>query len=1160
MRIERLAIERYGAFEERSLEFAASAPLTVIFGRNEAGKSTSLAAVKDFLFGVPERTAKTLLYGAEGLRLSASLRMEDGRLLSFRRRKGRARTLTDGEGNPVEEAQLARLLGGISKERFETFFALDHHDLRAGGEDLLTADGEIGRLIIEAGGGLRPLVQRLEDLDAEIDGLFSPQRSAKRAFYKALDTFTTADDGVKAGALKPADYERLRAALEAADRRRDELRDEKALAVRALSKLERSLRVAVPLRRLDDTRAALADLDDVPPLPDDFAELVEAAERRLVQIKEDALQARRRQAGLAARLSELEVDPIWSAAEAEILDLGHKRAVVAKEREDRPNRIRELAEGEQRLAALRRRLSVGPEDDLAGRLPDARDVERVRTLAHEAQTREPKLQAAAERVKELETDMSRLRERLRNVEASARHEPLGVTAAEIASLPSTTQAAEVRRRQALGALDKARDAAVALGVADLAALESTPFPSARRMADELRVLDDIEAELRFQTTAAVAAESEQRLHTAEAMRLAQGGTPATDELVRGARAARAQALAPLREAYRTGRMAADADGRVREVDAADRSVAMADDLADRRAAEAQRAAEHAQALRLGAAAAVREAAARSELARLNAVMAARTKALADAFRVATELHPQPRALEEAAGRREAALTAAAAARALLEQAEADASQLIVPLDLLGHVERVSGLEQPAGAPIAERVRKALVAIAAHEEIHAGYRRDAAALEASRTDLRVATDRLETLTAEQADWRSAWASALPKLGLDIGISLDDAAAATMEWAAAEGVLTTQSATRRRLDRMDEDEQDLALRADLLAERLGLRLPEDPLAKVELLQRRGSEHQAQSTRRETLSAELREHQQEAEAAEAAVAEAMSAVERLCRQASVAQGDEAALAQVRRKHLDRRRLRSAHETFLQTLAAAGDGLSEAELRADWQGADPDALRAEEARLAGDVHALEMAHNQAIAVAVRAMADFDDALDEKGFTAALAAREGAIADLHLVAERYVPLALARDLLKDVIGQARARQQDPLIARAGALMSTLTLGAFSGVAADIDDKGQPVVVGVNRAGGSIPVRLMSDGARDQLYLAFRLAGLESYCAAAEPLPFVADDLLVHFDDARTAAALEVLADFGATTQVLLFTHHESVRDAAARLAASGRSRIVELS
>jgi uncharacterized protein YhaN len=85
----------------------------------------------------------------------------------------------------------------------------------------------------------------------------------------------------------------------------------------------------------------------------------------------------------------------------------------------------------------------------------------------------------------------------------------------------------------------------------------------------------------------------------------------------------------------------------------------------------------------------------------------------------------------------------------------------------------------------------------------------------------------------------------------------------------------------------------------------------------------------------------------------------------------------------------------------------------------------------------------------------------------------------------------------------------------------------------------------------------MSDGTRDQLFLAFRLASLENYGAATEPLPFIADDVLVHFDDDRSAATLELLAEFGRRNQVLLFTHHRSVRDLAEPLAARGLANIV---
>lgn len=71
----------------------------------------------------------------------------------------------------------------------------------------------------------------------------------------------------------------------------------------------------------------------------------------------------------------------------------------------------------------------------------------------------------------------------------------------------------------------------------------------------------------------------------------------------------------------------------------------------------------------------------------------------------------------------------------------------------------------------------------------------------------------------------------------------------------------------------------------------------------------------------------------------------------------------------------------------------------------------------------------------------------------------------------------------------------------------------------------------------------MSEGATDQLFLALRLASIALEATGSEPMPFVADDLLVNFDDERAAAALRLLSEFGKTTQVILFTHHRHLLD-----------------
>ena len=44
------------------------------------------------------------------------------------------------------------------------------------------------------------------------------------------------------------------------------------------------------------------------------------------------------------------------------------------------------------------------------------------------------------------------------------------------------------------------------------------------------------------------------------------------------------------------------------------------------------------------------------------------------------------------------------------------------------------------------------------------------------------------------------------------------------------------------------------------------------------------------------------------------------------------------------------------------------------------------------------------------------------------------------------------------------------------------------------------------------------------------------------------DDILVHFDDERTLATLEVLSELSAHTQVFYFTHHQFLVDAAKRM------------
>src|SRR5262249_134083 len=86
---------------------------------------------------------------------------------------------------------------------------------------------------------------------------------------------------------------------------------------------------------------------------------------------------------------------------------------------------------------------------------------------------------------------------------------------------------------------------------------------------------------------------------------------------------------------------------------------------------------------------------------------------------------------------------------------------------------------------------------------------------------------------------------------------------------------------------------------------------------------------------------------------------------------------------------------------------------------------------------------------------------------------------------------------------------------------------------------------GVRPDGRLVGVDGMSDGSHDQLYLALRLATLESWLQSHEPVPFIVDDILLNFDDRRATAALRALAELSRQTQVLFFTHHRPTIDLA---------------
>ena len=181
MRIDRLDLLSYGHLRNKTLDLSLpSAGLTIVVGPNEAGKSTTMRALTALLFGIGPRTVDDHRMGKESLRVGALVSDGAGSAVEVVR-QGLTRTpLVDGRGEPLDEAVLAALLGGVERGLYAALFCIDHDELHERSAQLLDPDAEIGRLVFGASLGANTLSGLLKDLDARADALYRPRGSTQQ--------------------------------------------------------------------------------------------------------------------------------------------------------------------------------------------------------------------------------------------------------------------------------------------------------------------------------------------------------------------------------------------------------------------------------------------------------------------------------------------------------------------------------------------------------------------------------------------------------------------------------------------------------------------------------------------------------------------------------------------------------------------------------------------------------------------------------------------------------------------------------------------------------------------------------------------------------------------------------------------------------------------
>ena len=1139
MKILQLKLIAFGLFTNQILDLSkGESGLHLISGLNEAGKSTSLRAIKHLLFGIPETTADTYRHPANQLRLGAKLRNVQGEELDIIRRKGRKQTLFDTNEDPLNEAVLSRYLGGINEAQFSHLFCLDHPRLLQGGQDLLTGGGDVGESLFEAGTGSLGLHDVLTELDREADTIFKA-RGTKPLLNQKKKAYDEIYQKLNNSALDAITWANLEQSLNTA---KQQLADENQRWLHLqteYSRLDRIKRTSPLLQRHQQVIQQLAPLENVVLLPKN-------ATARRVQASSELLNAEKRQQQAQLSIQEFERQlqnldiPHAVLAQKQLIDnLRERLGSHQKAAHDLPKVGSEMRSAESDAQSLLRRiyprLSLA---DVPALALDAVQREKIKHLADQAPALREKQRNLQERLDRLAQQLQHSQHHLQQLPAVPDVTQLRYAVGRAAKQQDLEEsfAKEDKEMRLLAVRTEVALKQLPLWEHSLDELEKIALPSAERIEvfdtrfKEIK-LDQDRVKERLLEMRSRLQNAQQKL---EALRYA-GEVPTETDLTR-ARELRQQYWQAL---IQNPNVAA-------HYPVFEEAMLCADEIADRLRREAGRVAEQANLLAEQSIAQTEKEKLTNKWHLCHENLAALQKEWENAWdmlsvkpwtppEMRTWLHECLKIREQINVLRERRQQLASR-ELLINELRASLQQALQKLPDSQHweLERLADLLAYSEQYLAKTEQL--------QRQHAELTQEIQRL--SQEQQQFAQQQEQTTQALQT-WQTAWQQALQPLQLPADTPVETARNVLESLDQVLAKLEKIESFRRRIERMEEDA--LNFRGEV-AQLVATIAPQWTAESVEqvipLLAKQASQAEKDAARAEQLQQALHtEHARQTDA-NRAIEAAKTELQTLLTQARCSEVE--ALEQAESASIQKKDLQRKQAELEQQLLELGDGASLEALATAALAVDQDQLGAQLQSYLEQIQATEQTRSE-LDQRVGGLYNELKRMDGNA-TAALAADEAqsTLAEIQELSTRYMQLQLAARVLRKAIERYREQHQAPIVQRASELFKRLTLGRFTRLESDYTHGDHPILVGI-RTGErqGIPTEAMSDGTRDQLYLALYLASIERYLTRHTPLPLVLDDILINFDDERSRATLSVLGELCQRTQILFFTHHPRLEELA---------------
>ncbi len=1167
MRLKRLDLKAFGPFTNRTLEFNSREPgLHIIFGPNEAGKSSSLRALKALLYGFPERTSDNFQHTNDQLLVGGCLQGAGGREIAFLRRKKRKADLLDPDGNPMDPGTLAPYLHGIEPALFESLYGIDHQTLVKGGEDILAQKGEVGQALFAAGAGISSLRGILDSLDAEADELFK-SRGSKQQINQAINEYKKLKKIVKEASLPSSKWQEHCQRFKEAEAELAELEEESKQKSAEVQRLERLHRAIPELAVLENLKKQLHDSGDVVVLPPGFPEQLQKVKQEVREINLRLGKDKDRLAELRARRGGISLNQaLLDHAEA-IEDLHQRLGEYRKGRKDRSKldgmRISSRMDAGALIQEVRADLTLADAESLRPVLGRKRTIQALSSqyeaLTQQAlQARKQKDEAEKE-LKEITKELSG-RPAVRESGGLAKALKLARRAGDLDG-----QIEEIARR-----IDDGKRACQAelkrsgLWTGELDQLPELPLPLAetvRRFEAEYSELENDRKQLRKDRKKAA---GELKGARADSKEVTYGGEVPTEQDLVESRNKRQDGWHLLRRQWIAGEdIAKEAEkyepGRAVH-DAYEGYVEQADHIADRLRREAARVAKAAS-------------------------LRARIESLEETIKEITEQEQELTSREENLAARWQAEWKSTKIKPLFpremlawladidrlrskvteifnKEGEAKKKDKARQRHRKALIEELKALGESGEFPGRELGPVLVFAESVLEDI-ARHRAELEKLNDRRTRVRKALAKAgqeqEDAETARSEWQARWDKALAGLGLTDQVSPGEVLDLLEIIGNCFDKLEKAKEFQSRIAGIDRDMEKFSSDVRTLLEQAAPDLKSLPLDQAVL------QLHTMLGRARQDSKLLKENNAEADGLTIAIQDAEKTLQSLDEQMAgllaTARCDKAPdLAEAISRSTEYQRLQEKVSEAETTFAKVAEGVPIEEIKQQAEEVSADELPGRIASLRRQIDEELYPRIKDISKVIGEENRELQLMDGSGRAAEAAEKmEQVAARIRRLVDQYTLVKVAAMVLKDEIGRYREEHQDPVLRVASRYFADLTIGSFAGLRTDIDDKGEPILVGLRPNDTRVSVAGMSSGTRDQLYLALRLATLESRLRNSEPMPFIVDDILINFDDARSRATLKVLADLGRRNQVILFTHHRQVVEDSRHISGKGLAHVHEL-